>query len=717
MRSISLNTALLMMFVTPPLFSQDTTRTYLLEEVVVTATRLEKNPADVGRSITVLTGEQLRDNMYMNVGEALTQQGGTYVVGAGQNPGMPHSIFMRGAASNQTIVLVDDIPVVDPSSPNRTLEASELSFAGLDRIEIVRGSHSTLYGSSAIGGVVNFITQKNRQPGYHANAGLGAGTFGKGTFHNVQDLAVQYSSSIGFYMSTHFERTAVKGLDATIDTVTDPTVFKNRDRDNFNKRDILGKIGFKNKQVDFFVSLKNTQQKAAFDKRAYIDDDNSVLDFTRNLMTYGGSYRFSDRFAMKLVGGFSGMKRTAVDDSSVVDVFGNTDQTYFESRWKGTTLTNELQANITLPDIEGVVGIGAHRETMGFQSYFYSGAFGPYESRTNLDTLDPHSATTSMFSHFGVRGSLLNSTFERFSLGLGLRYNQHSIYGRNATYAINPSYRVGDFALLYVSYTTGFNAPSLYQLYTPEKNFVSGITRGNKNLKPEISSSFEVGINQVVNNRLSFGVSYFHTIVENVIEYVYLWDKNIGIDTLGFNDYRGDTYVNLGTQTNRGIEFSLHSKISDQLEFSGNFSLVSGKLRYKPSDVDVSHTQGNHVQIFNNGAFINKEVESLGLVRRPNTANVSLTYKPIERLALRIDARHVGARSDIFYSSVLGPFGALGTVPVADYTLVDFSQRFILDEHVSISTKIANVLNTKYAEINGFTTRGRGVYLRVRYSL
>jgi vitamin B12 transporter len=93
-----------------------------------------------------------------------------------------------------------------------------------------------------------------------------------------------------------------------------------------------------------------------------------------------------------------------------------------------------------------------------------------------------------------------------------------------------------------------------------------------------------------------------------------------------------------------------------------------------------------------------------------------LTYKPIGPLGLRIDVRYVGSRNDIFYDSKLGPYGALNTASVADYILADFSQRFSINDHLVILGRIENIFDTKYYEINGFTTRGRGVYISMRYS-
>ncbi|MBU2636186.1 MAG: TonB-dependent receptor, partial [Bacteroidetes bacterium] len=180
------------------------------------------------------------------------------------------------------------------------------------------------------------------------------------------------------------------------------------------------------------------------------------------------------------------------------------------------------------------------------------------------------------------------------------------------------------------------------------------------------------------------------------------------------NDFRGDTYLNIGRQTTKGVEFYMSSKLMDNLVLSGNFSLVSGKLNFNPSSIGVEQTQGNHVQLYNNGYFLNKDVETIGLVRRPNTANLNLVYQPLNFLYLNLNLRHVGSRSDIYYDSQRGPYGALGTVPVADYTLVDLSSKYNLNEYISFGVRIENIFDTKYSEINGYSTRGRSIYLNTR---
>src|SRR5688572_1126624 len=232
-----------------------------ISEVVITATRSEKNANEVGRSVTVITPEQLKKSVYTNVGDLLAQQEGIYIVGAGQNPGMTQSIFMRGANSNQTVIMIDGVRITDPSAVNNAFDLSELSLENVEKIEVVRGSHSTLYGSAAIGGVVNIFTKQNQNPGFHGDANLKSGTFGKKTSLNEQNLLLNYSAENGFYANGQVENLKVNGLDATIDTVTSPTAFKNRDQDGFGRRILTGKVGFRNDKWDAYAAYKNTDQQ------------------------------------------------------------------------------------------------------------------------------------------------------------------------------------------------------------------------------------------------------------------------------------------------------------------------------------------------------------------------------------------------------------------------------------------------------------------------
>ncbi len=696
----------------------DSLKNYQIDDIVITASRSEKPLSEIGRSVSVITKNDIKNGVYLSPSDILSSEVGINIIGNGQTPGSFQSIFMRGANPNQTVIMIDGLRITDPSAVENVGNFSEISLANIRKIEIVRGSHSTLYGSSAIGGVINFITEKNMKPGFNVNLNLRTGVFGSGTSDISENLLLNYTDYSGFYLSGEVYNSNIKGIDATVNNETDPNVFKNYDKDNFDKLDIIGKIGYATNKIDVFASYKRTDQKSDIDAGAFDDDENYTVDFERSLINYGASYKINETLQLSIIGGFTEMTRKVVNDSSVVDAAGNTDQSYSEGTYDGTVLNNEVQANIKFEGIDAVLGGGIYRETMNNKTFFFSnGPWGPFTSEEDLDTLDINAEIKNLFAHVEINGNLLSTTLEDFSLALGSRYNDHSTFGGEVTYEINPAYKIDDNFLLFATYATGFNAPPLYRLFSPNINLTSGITRGNKNLKPETSKSIEIGFKQTLTDYISLSLSLFSTSVDNNIEYIYLWNKDKSIDELGFADYMGDTYLNVGKLNTQGIEVSVSSIISDKLAANVNYSYIDGDLEYSQSEINLSHTQGHHVQFFSNGAFLNHDIEQNELVRRSSTANLSITYIPVDELSLRLNVKYVGKKDDIFYDAELGPFGALGTQKVADYTLFDISAKYQVLQNLSAVLRIENIFDREYTEIRGYTSRGRGAYLSLRYSL
>jgi vitamin B12 transporter len=706
----------------------DSVKNYPIDEVIISAKRIEMNPIDVGRSVSVFKEEEIKNLPYNNIGELLTIQEGINVIGSYQNPGALQRIYMRGTSSNHTLILVDGIRITDPASVENAFDLSELSLSNINRIEIVRGSHGTYYGSSAIGGVINVYTRKKAKPGFNVDAGLKTGVFGKGTSEFNQDIFINYTLNNGLYFNGGLFNSSINGLDAVIDTSNSLSEF-NKDRDDFQKTDINSKIGFKNSRWDAYLSYKNTSQIADLDDGAFRNDNNYIHKLKRNTISYGLVYSINEHININFYGGYNNIARTAVDDSSIIDQTRVADQapvdiydqTYVMNNYKGSINNNELQVNYKGRFINAFIGGNIYKETMSDSFYLYSNSlWGIYESTENLDSLNLNYINKSIFAHIDINGELVNRNFKNFSLAMGSRFNNHNSYGNNFSYEINPSYKINNNSIIYISFATGFNSPSLYRLYYPYKYYASNISRGNPGLKPETSESLEIGLKQKIAGNMIFCISYFNTRIKNSIEYVYLWNGNIPVDSLGNDfmrdDHRGDTYLNLGTQIIKGMELSYRTKLSEKFSLTANFTIFSGILKYDPSEIDTSHTKGNHVQLFNSGEFVNNKLEKSGLVRRSNAANITVSYHPAKSITMSALLRYVGPRIDLYYDSNLGPWGAQGMVNIDDYTLVDLNIRIRLTDNFNLFVNMENVFDTRYSEISGYTTRGRGVSLTVRYA-
>ena len=693
----------------------DTSKIYELNEIVISASRFEEPASSTGRNVTVIGRSEIENSVSSSVGDILSKQQSMHLSGNKQTQGTQQSIFLRNANSNHTIVMIDGIRISDPSSSGNSVDLSELSLAGVERIEIVRGSHSTLYGSSAIGGVINIITQgPEDKPNFDIDLDSQFGLVNGDTKSTQNTLALSGTSENGLFASLSVYQDYTNGFDATIDTTSGG--FNPQDRDGFKKLDLYGKLGYRIKGLKIYGSYRRADQRFYLDQGAYADDDNAEQNFDRDLFSYGISSSLSDRLSLDFEGGYSDINRTFVNDSSVVNQQGGYDGTYTETNGDGTLWENKLLAKLKADDVQFVMGLESNHQTMNTQSYTYSSAFD-YESETNLDSLGLEETINSVFAHTDFNGALLTDKMKAFSLVLGGRYAHHNRFGSHFTYEINPNVEFGN-TLLYGAITSGFNAPSLYQLHSPQKGFGSFTTRGNNNLKAEESVSYEIGWKQEIGKRVRFDLSLFRRNVKNVIEYVDLWNSEKSIPNLASEDYLGDTYINIARQHVNGVELGMKAQPISSLSVSGNISYTRSESTFAPDDIDESYTGGNHVQIFESGVFVDDKKKIDGLTRRPSiSANIHVDYFPADRWKIGLSSNYVGSRDDIYYSADLGPYGAQDLSNVSGYNLVDVSLQHRFSQQFSLTGKVENLFNTEYNEINGYQTRGRGLFLKASLSI
>ncbi len=684
-----------------------------LNEVVVTGSRTEKTIDQVGRSISVISAEDIRRSGANTPAEVLNMAEGIYVAGGQQNFGANQSLFMRGANSNQSVVMIDGMVIADPSTPTGALDLSELSLAEIDHIEIVRGSHSTLYGSSAIGGVINIITNKKQKQGLNLNATGTAGTFGDQTSLIGQNIGMNYTCKSGLYANLNLNNVNSNGIDATVDTMNGKGM--PHDKDGMTRFDYGGRVGYKSNMWDLSVTQKVTQTHADIDSREFKDDDNSTLDFQRKMLSYGASCKLDSGFIIAFNGGHSTTIRTLLNDSSRTDNAGHYDHSYSRGVYTGETYSNELQLQIKQKNWSAVLGGALNDQFMSQDVYAYYSGFA---TSSNLDSIEA-SHTASFFILTELKGSLISEKLKALSVSMGARNNSNNTFGGYTTYQFNPMVKISATSTLYANISTGYNAPSLYELHSPDRDVSSFISRGNVNLRPETSVTREFGLYQKINDKTGVRISYFKTVIRDVIEYVYLWDKNIGLDTLGNNwmrnDFRGDTYLNLGTITTEGIELEAHGAIGNKFLVSGNFSYLKGTQDFASVWIDTVKTEGNHVQLFNNGSFLTDKVQSSGLTRRPVTANFTLTYMLSSRVFFKGVMKYVSKRNDVIYDSGLGPYGAFGKIPVQSYTLFDVIMGVKFNDNISGLLRVENIFNEQYTEIRGYASRGRGLFVSINY--
>lgn len=688
----------------------DSLHTLALHEVVVSASRFDQKILETPRSVTVINSEAIRNSVYNSVDDLLSRQPGIYLVGGNQTPGTNQTLFMRGANSNQVVVMMDGVRITDPSSPNNAIDLSELSLTNVERIEIIEGAHSTVYGGGAIGGVINIITRKNSQPGFHGNGSVQAGTFGPPSGTLSASANVGYSFQNGIYLSGSFYDQHVAGLNASVDTIRKH--FHAPDKDGFQKTDAYVKGGYRKNKWDGFISYKHTNQHASIDAGAFADDDNAFLDFKRDQMNYSLAYQFDSRLKLLANGSQSQSQRINENDSSRISAAAF-DGNYFKGTYDGHLSTHELQLNYQANKIRAVAGGGAFSERMTFNTFYYASAFGGYASKVNYDSIQTKATTWYGFAQTSWIGGPQN----KFGFSAGARLSNHSLFGNYFTFDANPSYAPSASSLVYASVSSGYNAPSLYQLFDPTKNFGEYTNLGNQSLRPEKSFSLEAGFKKEFNRGSYFTMAVFQTTTANLIDYVYLWNKNTPMQSLSYSDYLGNTYLNLSRQEVSGAELSGRWQTNSKLSITGNLTGLQGTITYKESDLDNAKTGGNHVQLYSNGAFVSGDGSINNLVRRPKvTAFAEIKYQILSSWSFSFYYRLAGRRNDSVYDYTLGPFGALNQQGVATYHLFDAGIYYRLKPWISFTAKMENIFNVQYQEILGYNTRGRSGYVRINFT-
>ncbi|WP_431212277.1 TonB-dependent receptor [Puia sp. P3] len=170
----------------PAVYAQSTRDSTVrqLDQVVVTATKSPKKLSETGKVITVVSREEIEHSSGKDLSQILNEQTGIIVNGSTSNPGKDKTIFLRGASDKYTLILLDGVPLNDPSQTGGQYDIRLIPVSQVDRIEILKGSQSTLYGSNAVAGVINIITRKGA-----SGETTGHGTVSYGTYNTLKGSA------------------------------------------------------------------------------------------------------------------------------------------------------------------------------------------------------------------------------------------------------------------------------------------------------------------------------------------------------------------------------------------------------------------------------------------------------------------------------------------------------------------------------------------------
>lgn len=461
----------------------------LLEEVTVySASRQEELRESLNTKVEVLTEEQIRDTGYETVGEVLREVPGVLTRRGSEGSGAGEQI--QGIDSRQALVLFDGFPVIGARGIKRgVLNLDRQSTANLQQLEVVKGASSALFGSDAIGGVINMIPRDATRP-LEGDVRVSSGNFG--VFDAAGNLGFVKNKLSGIFTLERHKRNEFDLTPTTFDTTIAGfrrTDFYNRFKYQFTDRFSVSTLfdGYWNKQTG----------------RALGEEGNQFNDISEAAQSYGltADWQINQRTALQLRGYFARFDeitrgnlnnptRTALPDGNLFERLGQ---------------------------IDGMISyVWGERQLIQFGG----------EWRTNryrgINRLRDDSGNRADTRNLWAQDKI--SVTNRLTATVGFRFDNHSVFGSAWSPKIALNYRVSDNLNLRASWGRGFRAPDLGQLYfrfLNPTNFYQVI--GNPNLRPEHSGSWQVGGEyRAFDRKLRFGANFFLNDVRNLIDSVSL---------------------------------------------------------------------------------------------------------------------------------------------------------------------------------------------------
>lgn len=445
-----------------------------LDPVMVTATRQAMRSSELLSDVTVVEPEELKQAGNSTLGEILSRQPGIEFANSGSN-GATGSVFMRGTSAGHTLVLIDGMRV-GSASLGQMSSWSRIPASQVERIEILRGPASSLYGSDAIGGVIQIFTRTGKGP-FQVNAEAGAGTYSTSTvaagFSGSQN-DWRYSLNASAYRTDGFN------------SIKNPrNSAYNKDRDSFENQSLSGGLGY--------TLAKGHEIGASF----FYSDGESMYDSGTTRAAAARDYR-----NLLAISNFSSYLKNAFTSNwtSTLRVGRSTDDS------KNTT--NGVQNSLFRTD----------QEQYAWQNDIRTGV-GNF--LLGVERLDQSVTGTGNFrvTERSIDSALVgwNGNYLSHRLQANLRYDNNSQFGGKTTGSVAYGYRLNSNWRANVGYGTAFKAPSFNDLYFP---LTFGF-QGNPNLLPESSRNreaalhYETGLHHVsltwflnqVDNLISWGTS------------------------------------------------------------------------------------------------------------------------------------------------------------------------------------------------------------------
>ena len=513
----------------------DTLKVTNLKEVVVSDTKFAQSKEKSGKIIEVITAQDLEAKKGQNLANVLSQVAGVEINGNQSFNGKNLGYYIRGGRNRQVAIYIDGVPVSDASGINIEYDLRLIPVEQIEKIEVMKGASSTLYGTGAATGVINITLKKSAKKEISGNAYINMGTQNTSNTSKTsaqdfnQGLSVNGTINKVSYMTT-LNSTETKGMSEAAG--------EDFEEDTFSRVNVLQKIGFKaNDKLSFeffgnYDRIKNTFDNSFDGIIANADDLNNNSFSEQFRIGFLPKYKYNKgEFAINA-------------GASTIDRVLN-----ISNSWSGTIDNYNYSGRSASID-------AFNKYNFSKQVYLVLGAQYQYFDMTQKDAYTDVAREGAKFNLLDPYANFVYNSNFGFNLNAGLRLNFHSEYDTYYVLNINPSYTFKNLPLKILgSISGGYITPSLYQLYGPY---------GNLDLTPEENATAEFGFeSQLLDKKLTINAVGFYREEENTFGFF--------TDPVTF----ASNYINIdGTYHAKGIETSVRYTLSERFNIGGNYTFT-----------------------------------------------------------------------------------------------------------------------------------------------
>ena len=609
----------------------------VFDQIIVTGARAPLTINQIGSAATVITRSDIEQRQARYVSDLLRAVPGFSVSHTGV-AGSQTQVRVRGSEANHVLVLIDGVRANDPATGDE-FRWEYLTTGDIERVEVVRGPQSSLWGSDAIAAVVHVITRKGGgDPTFNGhveggsfdtrNAGL-SGTFG----------GPRWSASAGIeYLDTEGSNISRTGTENDASDITTASLAAQLNATNAVTLDFSLRATDAYSQfdpVDFFVTGLPVDGDVATQSETLYGQIAGKLETANNRVSHRLSARFFDSDNRNYLDGLE-------DSSTASDRF-----------------TLAYQADISLG--ENLLALALEHEHTSFEQ---RGAiiFGDPNQQQEMDI------TSFIADYQGL-------SRDRLTWLISARFDDNSNFDDAISGRLSLAYDLSDTTTLRGALGTGYKNPTFTEMF----GYFPGQFVGNPDLKPESSTSFDIGIDQqVLDGAMILQASLFRQDLEDEI-------NGFVFDSMTFLA----TAENMsGTSTRSGAELGAQWRLNNSFNLGASYTYTDSKEEN----------------------FLGEEVQE---VRRPRHAgSLSLGYRSSNRrFSAALAADYGGTRTDVFFPPFPEPSE---TVSLDSYWLLDLTLHYELTKSSSLFARGTNLLDEEYEQVYGYQTPGRAAYLGIR---